>query len=545
MTKKQTKKIDETNKVFWIVIIVGILLRVLFLDKFPAGLNCDEASVSYNAFSILNTMSDRYGNFMPVYTPAFGGGQSVLLMYLMLPFVKLFGLNIFVTRLPMAIISSISLIIFYKILNFTDYDDRTKFFALLFFVLNPWHIMKSRWGLDCNIFPDIMLVAIFFLLKYYHSKNKNKKEKERLDSKFLYIAFIFISLSAYSYATSYVALSIFCIALYIYGLKTKTINIKQILISILIVLIITWPLIIFVIINFFDLPALQLPFCTIPRLNNNRMRTQSILSSGNIVISLVKNIFATVKLLVIQQDGLYWNNVSGFGIYYLFSFPFFIIGLYDYIKNSKNRMKVDNIFLLWFISGFIFCLFLYNININRMNFVIIPIIFFIIKGFVRTFKIKYAYVILAIVLIANFAFFSYRYIDLNVKKDNGILINSQNTISHDCFTTNMEPLINHLDSLEAEKIDLIQVCVEPHIYVLYYLKIRPEEFRKGKNFDFMSYLELQNFGKWDFGTPASPDDMIKDRKVVYVLDERNKSVIDEREFEIEEFSHYIIVRYKG
>ena len=543
MTNKQAKKIEKWDLAFLIVIIVGILLRILFLNRFPAGLNCDEASVSYNAFSILNTLSDRYGNFLPVYMPAFGGGQSVLLTYLTIPFVKVFGLNVFATRLPMAIISSISLIIFYKILKYTEYDDKIKIFALLFFALNPWHIMKSRWGLDCNIFPDIMLFAIFFLIKYFYSSDK--KVDNKLDSKYLYLAFGFIAISAYSYATSYVALTIFCIILYVYGIKTKTINIKQIFISVLIVLIITWPLIVFIIINFFDLPEVRLPFCTIPRLANNRMSRQSILSSDNILITFIMNIFATLKLLIIQQDGLYWNNVSGFGMYYLFSFPFLVVGLYEYIRNSKNRAKADNIFLLWLVSGIVFCLFLYDININRMNFVIIPIIYFIIKGFVRVFRIKYAYAVLTALLAINFILFSYRYIDLSVKKDKNILISGQNTMSHDCFVTGMEALVKHLDSLDVEKIDLISLCVEPHIYVLYYLNINPIEFRRGKNFNTMTYLELQNFGKWDFSNLSSPDDMLRDRKVAYVLDERNRSVIDEREFDIEEFSHYIIVRYKG
>ena len=544
MTNTQTKKIEKWDIAFLIVIIVGILLRILFLNKFPAGLNCDEASVSYNAFSILNTLSDRYGNFLPVYMPAFGGGQSVLLTYLTIPFVKILGLNVFATRLPMAIISSISIIVFYKILNYTEYDDKIKFFALLFFALNPWHIMKSRWGLDCNIFPDIMLLAIFFLIKYFYSSDK--KSENRLDSKCLYLAFVFIAISAYSYATSYVALTIFCIILFIYGIKTKTISIKQILISALIVLIITWPLIIFIIINFFDLPEVRLPFCTIPRLNINRMGRRSILSSDNAFVVFIKNIFDLIKLLIIQRDGLYWNSIRGFGLYYLFAFPFFVLGLLVCIKNRKKRTEVDNMFLLWLVSGVSFSLFLSEININRINFVIIPIVYFIIVGFAKTFRIKYAYVALSSVLVISFVFFSYKYIDLNIKREKDILINEENTTTHDCFATNLESFIKYLDSLDnIEKINLVNICREPQIYVLYYLKVDPREFRKGKNFNTMSYLELQNFDKWDFSILASPDDMIKDRRFAYVVDKRDREVIDERDFDIEEFSKYIIVRYKG
>lgn len=544
MTKKQDKRIDQVNIFFLIIIVIGIVLRILFIDRFPAGLNCDEASAAYNAFSILKTMSDRYGNFMPVYMSSFGLGQSALFTYLTLPFVKIFGLNIISTRLPMAVISSISLVVFYKMLKFTEFNDKIKLFALLFFALNPWHLMKSRWGLDCNIFPDIVLIAVFFLLKYYYSNKDFNSDKT--NSRFLYLSFVCLAISAYSYATSYVALSIFCIALYVYGIKTKTISKKQILISALIALLITWPLILFIVINFFDMPEVRLPFCTIPRLAINRMSRRSIISSDNVFLALVKNIFDLVKLLIIQRDGLYWNSIRGFGLYYLFAFPFFVLGIFIYIKNGKKRTRVDDIFMLWLASGIIFSLFLSEININRVNFVIIPIIYFIIVGFVKTFRIRYTYVVFSSVLVISFILFSYKYIDLNIKREKGILISEENTTVHDCFATDLESFIKYLDILDnIEKINLVNICREPQIYVLYYLKIDPREFRKGKNFNTMSYLELQNFGKWDFSTLASPDDMLKDRRFVYVVDKRDRSVIDENEFDIEEFSTYIIVRYKG
>ena len=109
--------IKNKNLITYLIILFGILIRVLFLTKIPAGLNCDEASMAYEAFSILNTGHDRNGIFYPVYLLAWGSGQSALMTYLTIPFVKFFGLTVFSIRLAQAIISSLSIFAFKKIID--------------------------------------------------------------------------------------------------------------------------------------------------------------------------------------------------------------------------------------------------------------------------------------------------------------------------------------------------------------------------------------------------------------------------------------------
>ena len=125
------------KKLIFITIFIGILIRIIGINVFPVGLNCDEASAAYDAYSILTTLRDRNNIFLPVYLMAWGSGQSALLTYLMLPFIKILGLNLISTRLPMAIVSSISLIVFYKILKMSfDEKDNNKDFYVFF-----WNII--------------------------------------------------------------------------------------------------------------------------------------------------------------------------------------------------------------------------------------------------------------------------------------------------------------------------------------------------------------------------------------------------------------------
>lgn len=161
MNKEKVKKII----IIAILLLIGILSRILFIDKQPNALNVDEASSGYEAWSILNYGIDRNGNFLPVFLISWGSGQNALYSYLMIPFVKLLGLNTLSVRMPMAVIGSISLIVFYLLIKELK-NEKVALIGLAFFVICPWHIMKSRWGLESNIFPDLVLWAVYFIVLY-------------------------------------------------------------------------------------------------------------------------------------------------------------------------------------------------------------------------------------------------------------------------------------------------------------------------------------------------------------------------------------------
>ncbi|MGH7534310.1 MAG: glycosyltransferase family 39 protein, partial [Gemmatimonadales bacterium] len=82
-----------------LLIGLGVGLRLYLFPVVPPGLNQDEAAAAYEAYSLLQTGQDRWGNRLPPYFPAWGSGQSVLLSYLTAPFLALFGLSIAAVRL--------------------------------------------------------------------------------------------------------------------------------------------------------------------------------------------------------------------------------------------------------------------------------------------------------------------------------------------------------------------------------------------------------------------------------------------------------------
>ena len=95
-----------------------------------------------------------------------GKRTNALYTYLLIPFIKLLGLTEFATRLPMAIISCTSLIVIYCLFK-EVYNKKMGVIAAAFLAICPWHIMKSRYGLENNI-------IINFIYSIIHTKKKAK-----------------------------------------------------------------------------------------------------------------------------------------------------------------------------------------------------------------------------------------------------------------------------------------------------------------------------------------------------------------------------------
>ena len=87
-----------------IVLVIGCLVRLINLDGLPDGLDCDEASSGYEAYAIGEYGVDRNGKEMYVCLVSWRSIQNALYTYLLIPCVKIFGLNTVSVILPMALI---------------------------------------------------------------------------------------------------------------------------------------------------------------------------------------------------------------------------------------------------------------------------------------------------------------------------------------------------------------------------------------------------------------------------------------------------------
>lgn len=363
----EQKKKDLCYCCIWcLVLLVGILLRVLYLTKYPAGVNADEAYAGYEAYALLHNGTDSHGYSYPVYFISWGNGMNVLYSYLSIPFQAILGISIFSIRLPQAVIGCVTLIAFYWLLREIR-DKKTALFGMFLLAITPWHIMMCRWGLESNLVPALVLFGICFLIAAW----KGKKQ--------YYIgAFLMFGLVLYAYAIMWIFVPVLLLLGFIYGLYYRKITINPYLLTgIAILIVLAIPLVVFLLVNRGYLPELKIGLLSIPKMDTMR---SSEISFDNMAGKL-KDFFL---LVATQQDRDIFNTANT-GIYYYCSIPFLITGVITaivrFVKNWKNRTyQPADIMLLWFAASCAVASVISYVNVNKINCVHLVILYFIIDG---------------------------------------------------------------------------------------------------------------------------------------------------------------------
>lgn len=517
--KGKIKNILKENKyelITYFAMAVGFIIRLINLEKMPNGLIPDEASAGYEAFSILNYGTDRLGKSYPVFLISWGSGQNALYTYILIPFIKILGLTKFAVRLPMAIISCVSIIAMYYLLK-NIFNKKIATIGVIFLAICPWHMMKARYGLESNIFPNVVLFAILFMTLGI------KKYKMSI----FYLGWALIGLSTYAYGTSYFFVTIFSIITIPFLLIKKEIKFKNAFIAILIAIVIASPIIIMILINTFDLPEIKFLGFTIPRLFINRFEGNCSIFSSNFILNSINNFKTSLKILIMQDENFLW------GLTYWYSMPLFLIGAYEaIIKNGKYHIT-NQIMNIWFLSA-ILLLFMVTPGIIRINIIMLPIIYYIILGLSVILELykdkKWILLVTAIIIGASFIGFATNYFSTKYTGAE--------------FVDGIQDTIKYIDSLENKKIYMEYNFKEPYIYILFYNKKNPKDFYSTvEYFEDVKIKEFENvkhFDKYYFYIPE-----IVERKEgnVYVLSYKTyKNLkLDEEEYKVTYFEKYVVL----
>ncbi len=164
------KKLLVKNTI-WIILVIATALRLWNLGGNPPHLTPDETALGYNAYSILKTGRDEYGELLPLIFKSFGDYKPGLYIYTAVPSIAVFGLTEFATRLPSALAGILAVRLLYKVVGELlkkETADKRRFIAIfssLLLALNPWHIHFSRGAWEINLALTLTLAGIYFFLR--------------------------------------------------------------------------------------------------------------------------------------------------------------------------------------------------------------------------------------------------------------------------------------------------------------------------------------------------------------------------------------------
>ena len=132
------------------ILLIGFFLRVLWLDKYPAGFTPDEASQGYDAYSLLKTGKDQWGKPWPLTFRSFGDFKLPVYTYLTIPSVAAFDLNEFSSRLPSALLGTLAILTTYLV-SCELFGWQVGLLSAALLTVSPWHLPLSRGAFEANL----------------------------------------------------------------------------------------------------------------------------------------------------------------------------------------------------------------------------------------------------------------------------------------------------------------------------------------------------------------------------------------------------------
>lgn len=342
--------------IFFLIVLVAIFLRFDKLGLNPPSLDWDEASLGYNAYSILKTGADEYGNKFPLSIRSFDDYKPPLYVYLDIPFIAFFGLNELSVRLPSAILGVLTVMATYFLVKefLEKWEKRLKEWIALcsafFLAVSPWHLQFSRAAFEGNIGLFFFSVGVLFFLKAL--------KNDRL----FILSGLFIVLSLYSYHSfRLITPLIIFLAIVIFWQEIR--QKKYFIIFIAILLVFSLP----VFKNFISSSGAEarLSMVTIfnaseETLGNSIKEMEYDKRASDIFGSLLHNrrivySLATVKgyldhfnpdFLFLHGDGGRQHHAVNVGMLYLWDLPFILIGIFFLLKKIDKRLLL---LFLWFL----------------------------------------------------------------------------------------------------------------------------------------------------------------------------------------------------
>jgi len=160
-------------KKHWLIIAILILaafLRFYKLGSFPA-LNADEASNSYDAYSLIKTGMDQHGNVWPLTFQSFNDYKPGLYVYLDLPFIKLMGLTPLAARIPGALAGVLSVLVIYLLVIELLKNRKLAAISAFLLTISPWAIQFSRGGWEVTVSTLFLMLGVYLFLIFLRSRN--------------------------------------------------------------------------------------------------------------------------------------------------------------------------------------------------------------------------------------------------------------------------------------------------------------------------------------------------------------------------------------
>lgn len=512
-----------------LILVIAFIFRVYKITTIPPSLNWDETSIGYNAYSILKTGKDEWGQVFPIHFKSFGEYKLPAQIYASIPAIAIFGLNEFGVRITPVVYGTLTVLLLFfltrELFAKSLITNHLSLFTAFLLAVSPWHIQLTRGSFESSFSLFWFVMGTLLLIKGFNNKPK-----------LLIASMIPFVISVYTYNTARVFTPMFLFIVYLLNIKYLLKNFKYLAFSFLAFLILALPIIPFVLSGDasarYKLVSITDDKGLIPRIEERR----NLSKLPPIVTKLIHNRYTyntyyfsknylahfTPDFLFLKGAGHRQHHVQGIGEMYWVQAPFLLFGFYLLLKRKDDSLKI---LLPWLLLAFVPVSMTNDSIPNALRTLIAVPGYQILTavGFMEVWQIakdKRRNTILLLVVIVlffvNFYLFAtnlYTLYPIRYSKD---------------WQYGNKQVVEYIKDYQ-DQYDLIVFTRhygEPHIFTLFNLKYDPAKYQSSKNlerFETFDWVRVLRFDKYyfpDLGDEGTKyDDIVRDnpnKKILFI-----------------------------
>lgn len=482
-----------------LITLLAFLLRFYQVTKIPPALNWDEASIGYNAYSILKTSKDEWNQSFPVHFKAYGEYKLPMQVYLSIPGIYLFGLNELGVRITPVIYGTLTVLVMFFLGRSLFASEVAGLTAALLLGISPWHIQLTRGSFESSLASFFVTLGVWFLVKGFK------------DQKWLIISMIPFAASVFTYNSARIFTPLFLFAALIHYRKKFLQHKKIALVAVLFFMALLIPLAPYLLsgerssryklVSITDDPGL------IPRINENRGHSKLPGPLPRLIYNKITYIAAyftgnylshfTPQFLFTSGAPHKQHHVQNMGQLYYFQAPFLLLGLYALFK-LKNRYK--GLLFAWVLLAFIPVSVTNDSIPHALRTLIAAPFYQLISGLGFVFSLNWfrkwgkgnkvlSAVALVVVISISLAWYLYNYYIIYPK-----------AYSRD-WQYGYKQVVSYIGQHQSEydQIVFTRHYGEPHMFTLFYLNYDPSKYQNSPNlirFETYNWVWVLRFDKF-------------------------------------------------
>jgi len=315
---------NKTRKTLLLLLALGFLLRAWGLDRIPPALNSDELLKAFDGASVYRAGMDHRGQRWPLFFQQSGEYSPPLYIYFAGWFSAPFGVNAYTTRLPSAIMGTLSILLTYLfVLEFASAD--TALIAAALTASSPWNIHYSRIGWEAVMEAPVQLAAFWLFLRW----TRTQRWRELAASCFVF------ALTVYTYPAARLFIPLIMVGFVILYRRECREHLVHLIIGFFVFLAALLPYVLFTFAHYNEMQA--------------RWKFLSVFQRDD-----GWRLFFLHYLQHLSPSFLFWNgnpyslHLMAGGIALAVLFPFFLAGLYFLL----NKREKPHLFLLLWLFAF-------------------------------------------------------------------------------------------------------------------------------------------------------------------------------------------------